>query len=217
MGTPLPRVLAKVWIDQDLGIARFQRAAYSPQALDERTPLLERAKFLAIFSSNLDEFFMKRMSVLRCGKTGDEQCPCFAEVLRQADSALKANMPADCYRDLIVPQLASYGILLRNWDDLTSAQQQEAGLYFESSLSPALTPLVIDPAHPFPFLSNLSTSLTFLLRDAQTGESIYARIKVPGVLKQWIPLSGGPCAGRIASSSLSTKSFAATRTASMAE
>jgi polyphosphate kinase len=184
LNTPLSGALTKVWIDRDLGWLDFNERVLA-EALDERTPLLERAKFLAIFSSNLDEFFMKRMSVLRCGKTGEEQA-----LVRQVRDKLipMLRRQADCYRDVIVPQLASHGIWLRNWDDLTPAQQHEAALYFESGLSPALTPLVIDPAHPFPFLSNLSTSLTFLLRDAQTGESIYARIKVPGVLKQWIPL-----------------------------
>ena len=184
LNTPLSGALTKVWIDRDLGWLDFNERVLA-EALDERTPLLERAKFLAIFSSNLDEFFMKRMSVLRCGKTGDEQA-----LVRQVRDKLipMLRRQADCYRDVIVPQLAGHGIWLRNWGDLTPAQQQEAALYFESGLSPALTPLVIDPAHPFPFLSNLSTSLTFLLRDAQTGESIYARIKVPGVLKQWIPL-----------------------------
>jgi polyphosphate kinase len=186
LNAPLSGALTKVWIDRDLGWLDFNERVLA-EALDERTPLLERAKFLAIFSSNLDEFFMKRMPVLRGGKTGDEQA-LFREVRDKLIPMLRRQ--ADCYRDVIVPQLAGRGIWLRNWDELTPAQQQEAGLYFESSLSPALTPLVIDPAHPFPFLSNLSTSLTFLLRDTQTGESIYARIKVPGgVLKQWIPLS----------------------------
>ena len=191
LNTPLSAPLTQVWIDRDLGWLDFNERVLA-EALDERTPLLERAKFLAIFSSNLDEFFMKRMPVLRGGKTADEQA-LFRQVRDKLIPMLRRQ--ADCYRDVIVPQLASYGIWLRNWDELTPAQQQEAALYFESSLSPALTPLVIDPAHPFPFLSNLSTSLTFLLRDEQTGESIYARIKVPGVLKQWIPLSAGLAPG----------------------
>ncbi len=184
LNAPLSGALTKVWIDRDLGWLDFNERVLA-EALDERTPLLERAKFLAIFSSNLDEFFMKRMPVLRCGKTSGEQ----ALVRRVRDKLIPAlHRQTDCYRNIIIPQLASHGIWLRNWDELTPAQQQEAALYFESSLSPALTPLVIDPVHPFPFLSNLSTSLTFLLRDTETGESIYARIKVPGVLKQWIPL-----------------------------
>ena len=211
LNTPLSEALTKVWIDRDLGWLDFNERVLA-EALDERTPLLERAKFLAIFSSNLDEFFMKRMSVLRCGKTGEEQ----ALVRQVRDKLIPAlRRQADCYRDVIVPQLASRGIRLRNWDDLTPDQQQEAALYFESSLSPALTPLVIDPAHPFPFLSNLSTSLTFLLRDAQTGESIYARIKFRACSNSGFR-SVRTSRREDASSSLSMKSFAATHTASMA-
>lgn len=79
-----------------------------------------------------------------------------------------------------------HGAFLRYWSEMTPRQQEEASSYFDSQLSPALTPLVIDPVHPFPFLSNLSTSLVFRVRDVAKGESMFARVKVPGVLKQWI-------------------------------
>src|ERR1019366_5657998 len=117
-------------------------------------------------------------------------------------SAVFAKSCSQCWLDRpnanrrnIVPELARRGVFLRRWDELTTAQQEEAEQYFETSLSPALTPLVIDPAHPFPFLSNLSTSLTFVLRDPSGSELIHARIKVPSVLKQWVPLSTGVAAG----------------------
>src|ERR1700723_456267 len=108
----LPQPLTSVWLDRDLSWLDFNERVLA-EALDERTPLLERAKFLAIFSSNLDEFFMKRMSVLRCGKTGEEQA-----LLRQVRDKLVPALrrQADCYRDVVVPQLASHGIWLRNWD-----------------------------------------------------------------------------------------------------
>jgi polyphosphate kinase len=96
---------------------------------------------------------------------------------------------SDCYRRHIIPGLAGHGIGLRRWTELTPAQQEEARSYFEANLSPALTPLVIDPVHPFPFLSNLSTSLTFQLREPGRGGSMYARVKVPGGLTQWVPLA----------------------------
>src|SRR5450432_908006 len=113
--------LSAIWIDRDLGWLEFNERVLA-EALDERTPLLERAKFLAIFSSNLDEFFMKRMSVLRCGKSAEEQ----ALVRQVRDKLVPAlRRQADCYRDVVVPQLASHGIWLRSWDDLTPAQQQE--------------------------------------------------------------------------------------------
>lgn len=91
----------------------------------------------------------------------------------------------ECYRT-IVSELANHAIFLRKWDDLTPSQREEADRYFDSQVSPALTPLVFDPAHAFPFLSNLSTSLAFLLYDEE--EVMYARVKVPGVVKQWITL-----------------------------
>ncbi len=103
---------------------------------------------------------------------------------------------AECYRKIIIPGLADHGVFLRSWDDLTPAQQREAGKYFDSQLSPALTPLVIDPVHPFPFLSNLSTSLVFRLRDVPKDETMFARVKIPGVLKQWIFLESDLEPGR---------------------
>ena len=84
--------------------------------------------------------------------------------------------------------LAKHGVHLRRWDDLTAGQKLEASAYFDAHISPALTPLVIDPVHPFPFLSNLSTSLAFLLHDPERAERMYARIRVPAALRQWIRL-----------------------------
>jgi polyphosphate kinase len=185
LNASLPQTLSKVWIDRDVSWLDFNERVLA-EALDERTPLLERAKFLAIFTSNLDEFFMKRMAALRHGKTAEGQ----ALILRLRDKLIPMlRRQADCYRQTIIPQLAQHGIFLRRWDELTTAQKEEASRYFETGISPALTPLVIDPAHPFPFLSNLSTSLTFLLHDPVRKETIHARVKVPGVLPQWVPLT----------------------------
>ena len=128
---------------------------------------------------------MKRMSVLRYEESGEGR-----GLVRRIREKLipMLRRQAECYRGTIVPQLAQHGIALRRWDELTAGQREEAADYFDVSLSPALTPLVIDPVHPFPFLSNLSTSLTFLLRETGRSESIYARVKVPNVLKQWVAL-----------------------------
>src|SRR5271163_2522324 len=166
--------LSDVWIDRDLGWLDFNDRVLA-EALDKRTPLLERAKFLAIFTSNLDEFFMKRIAVLRQGESPAERSQ-FQQVRDKLIPMLQRQ--ADCYRLQIIPELAERGIALRNWDELTTSQRDEAGNYFDANLSPALTPLVIDPSHPFPFLSNLSTSLTFLVHDPGRNESIYARVKV---------------------------------------
>ncbi len=184
LNASLPTGLQPVWIDRDLSWLDFNERVLA-QSLDERTPLLERAKFLAIFTSNLDEFFMKREAVLRHGTT-DAQRTLLQQVREKIISSLQRQ--AECYRHVIVPGLAEHGVFLRPWSELTPHQQEEASKYFQSEVSPALTPLVIDPVHPFPFLSNLSTSLVFRLRDVARDESMFARVKVPGTLKQWVSL-----------------------------
>ena len=183
--------LSDVWIDRDLSWLDFNDRVLA-EAVDERTPLLERAKFLAIFTSNLDEFFMKRIAVLRETPTPER-----LKLLEQLREKLlpMLRQQAECFRDSIVPALAQHGISLRRWDDLTAGQKLEAGAYFDAHVSPALTPLVIDPVHPFPFLSNLSTSLAFLLRDPDQAEPMYARIKVPAVLRQWLRLQADVAPG----------------------
>jgi len=183
----VPATLSEVWIDRDLGWLDFNDRVLAA-ALDDRTPLLERVKFLAIFTSNLDEFFMKRISILRSEGTPD-RAGLIGRLRERLTESLQRQ--AECFRDRIVPELASHGVHLCKWDDLTPAQQEEAAKYFDYEISPALTPLVFDPAHPFPFLSNLSTSLAFLLHDPQLQTASYARVKVPAVLKQWIPVEVG--------------------------
>ena len=183
--------LSDVWIDRDLGWLDFNERVLA-EALDERTPLLERAKFLAIVTSNLDEFFMKRVAVLRKAST-PERVDLLKKVRERIVQCL--DRQAACFRDAIVPGLASHGVYLRKWDELTQAQQAEASAYFDSEISPALTPLVFDPSHPFPFLSNLSTSLAFLLTDPQ-GLTSYARVKIQSVLRPWIPVEADVPAGQ---------------------
>lgn len=184
LNTPLSKDLSDVWIDRDLSWLNFNKRVLA-EALDERTPLLEKAKFLAIFTSNLDEFFMKRVSVLRHG-SAERQSALLQELREKLLPMLREQ--ADCYRKTLVPGLAQHGVLLRRWNELTSRQQEEASDHFDSSISAALTPLVIDPEHPFPFLSNLSTSLTFRLQDPERADFMYARVKVPAVLKNWVSL-----------------------------
>jgi polyphosphate kinase len=192
LNASLSPAIAETWIDRDLSWLDFNDRVLS-EALDERTPLLERAKFLAIFTSNLDEFFMKRQAVIRLGASEAQHA--LAKQVRERLLPLLERQ-AECYRKIIVPRLAEHGIFLRYWSELTPNQQEEAGKFFDSQVSPALTPLVIDPVHPFPFLSNLSTSLVFRLHDVVKGESMLARVKIPGVLKSWIPLQADLEAGQ---------------------
>lgn len=179
--------LDAVWIDRDLSWLEFNRRVLD-EALDDSTPLLERAKFLAIFGSNLDEFFMKRIAVLR-----DRATPERAALLREIRARLlpMLRQQADCFLGSIVPELARHGVQLRRWDELTPAQQDEAHVYFDAQVSPALTPLAIHPTQPFPFFSHGSLSLAFVLHDPIRGESLDARVKVPAELPSWIALSVG--------------------------
>jgi polyphosphate kinase len=195
-------LLQHAWIDRDLSWLEFNRRVLH-EALDERTPLLERVKFLAIFTSNLDEFYMKRVGILR-GKAqaGDEHDP----RIRAADSrrhlaAIRESVigmlesQARCFSEVLVPALASHGIVLAHWDELGEAQKEEASCYFDANVSPALTPLGFDPAHPFPFMSNLSTNWGFTLRQPDSNETVPVRVKVPTILPQWVPLQAGVAAG----------------------
>ena len=177
--------LSELWIDRDLSWLDFNERVLA-EALDRRVPLLERAKFLAIFTSNLDEFFMKRIAVLRQSLTPQRQA-----LLHELNARLipALEKQAACFREEIIPGLASDGIFLRRWEELTNGQKEEANAFFDKQVSPALTPLLIHTGEAFPFLSNLSTSLVFPLDDVTSGgQRSYARVKVPGDLKHWIPL-----------------------------
>ncbi|HRC71029.1 MAG TPA: polyphosphate kinase 1 [Candidatus Competibacter sp.] len=170
-------LLAHAWIDRDLSWIDFNGRVLH-EALDERTPLLERLKFLAIFTSNLDEFYMKRVGLLSQKRLAEVREKVLAQLERQAR----------CYQDLL-PRLAEQGIFLAEWEQLTAAQREEAATLFDRDVSPALTPLGMDPAHPFPFMSNLSTNWGFILRNPETDEFVPVRVKIPTVLPSWIRLT----------------------------
>jgi polyphosphate kinase len=182
-----------VFLDRDLSWLEFNRRVLH-EALDARNPLLERLKFLAIFSNNLDEFFMKRLGLLKQRlastsnpATDSTELHQHQTRIRQAVLAMLAAQ-AEVYKETLLPDLARNGIHLLAWPDLSEPQRQAATHYFRKNVFPALTPLAVDPGHPFPFLSNLSTSLGILLRSPDSDERLFARVKVPGVFPQWVPL-----------------------------
>ena len=179
--------LAQIWIDRDLSWLDFNERVLA-EALDPRTPLLERAKFLAIVTANLDEFFMKRVAVLRPSLTPARE-KLLQEINLRVNKALQTQ--ALCFRDEIIPGLAKQRVFLSRWEDLTQAQQEEAETFFDAQVSPALTPLLIHRGESFPFLSNLSTSLVFRLDDEAQQQHAYGRVKIPGDLRKWIPLRAG--------------------------
>jgi polyphosphate kinase len=185
------------YLNRDLSWLEFNRRVLH-EALDERNPLLERVRFLGIFTSNLDEFFMKRAAALRrqaakgqLGPGADGRTPAqlLAQLRRTVIPMLKAQ--AECFGRSIRPQLAEHGIHLLRWEDLTSGEREAAGRYFDANIFPILTPLAVDPGSPFPFISNLSSSLGVVLHHPDRGENLFARVKVPEVSPKWVPVGGG--------------------------
>ena len=186
------------WLDRDLSWLEFNRRVLA-EALDERTPLLERLKFLGIFTSNLDEFFMKRVGAMRTRAYANGSQAAIEGYNAHVAGLRAALMPmlaerAECFERLR-EQLAEEGVRLANWDELSDAQRAELSVYFDAHVSPALTPLSLDPSHPFPFMSNLSLSWGFVLRDPVTGERIPVRVKVPPSIPQWLALRSDVPAG----------------------
>lgn len=173
--------LQDLWLDRDLTWLEFNRRVLA-EALDERTPLLERLKFLAIFTSNLDEFFMKRVAVLRVENTGTHTK--LLATLRAVIVDMVEQQRA-CFTALL-PRLEQHGIRLLGWKDLSGRQRIEATKFFQQNVLPALTPLVVDSAHPTPFLSNLSLSWVCRLREPGSEAPLYGRVKVATGLAPWI-------------------------------
>ena len=165
------------------------------EAIDERTPLLERLKFIAIFSSNLDEFFMVRVAGLKQqvdanvtklsadGLTPSEQLSRISDRLRPA-----VEEQHRLFEYTLRNRLVKEGIYLVDYVDLNQEQRAFLHCYFEDHIFPVLTPLAVDPSHPFPHISNLSLNLAVVVRDPETDTELFARVKVPQVLPRFIAL-----------------------------
>ncbi len=191
MGVPEDRYLSL-----ELSWLQFNRRVLT-EAIDERTPLLERVKFLQIVTSNLDEFFMKRVGGLKrqwiagVSISGILRQPPREQMVQIREAALPiVREQGLCFKEQIHPQLIEQGIHLLRWEELTNTEVSELETFFRKNVFPVLTPLSVDLGHPFPFISNLSTSFGVLLRspDYDEGE-LFARIKVPQVFPTWIRVS----------------------------
>ena len=186
-------LLRHAWTDRDMSWLEFNRRVLH-EAQDRRTPLLERVKFLAIFSSNLDEFYMKRVGSLHGLPTAPVEDASLIGDARTRLARIRAAVvdllaqQAACFRELC-GELSRNRIVLAEWEDLTEAQRAEASAHFDANVSPALTPLGFDPAHPFPFISNLSTNWGFVLRAPGTEDRLPVRVKSPTELPQWMSLT----------------------------
>ncbi len=166
-------------------------------AADPSLPLLERLKFLAIFASNLDEFYMVRVAGLKrrdemglSVRSADGLSP--REQLRRISERTQqiASRHARVFSDSVRPALADEGIVLVTWATLDDAERGELSTYFHEQVFPVLTPLAVDPAHPFPFVSGLSLNLAITVKHPDDGGQHFARIKVPDNVERFVELSG---------------------------
>ncbi|WP_017300040.1 polyphosphate kinase 1 [Nodosilinea nodulosa] len=177
------------------------------EALDPRTPLLERLKFLAIYSSNLDEFFMVRISgVMEQAEAGvhpntpDKTTPAKQLEIMRSHLIEQVRLQHQTFTQELLPALTEYGVYLQNYLDMTEEQTFYLRDYFEKRIFPVLTPLSVDPSHPFPRMSNLSLNLAVKVANPDTGIERFARVKVPSSLPRFVgmpePLctfQGEPC------------------------
>ncbi|NER83031.1 MAG: polyphosphate kinase 1 [Leptolyngbya sp. SIO1D8] len=184
----------KYYFNRELSWLEFNNRVLH-EAIDSRTPLLERLKFVAIYSSNLDEFFMVRVAGLMeqvsadvQTKTADGLAP--AEVMDAIRVHLRPKLQHQhqLFQHELRPELKQHGVFLLDYPDLNPAQQAYLQEYFEHQIFPVLTPLSVDPAHPFPRLSNLSLNLAVAVKNPETGIQKFARVKVPNNLPRFIGL-----------------------------
>jgi polyphosphate kinase len=188
-----------LYINRELSLLEFQRRVLE-EAWDETKPLLERIKFLAIFGSNMDEFFMVRVSGIRKmveahimeispdGMTPPDQLAAIRKLSQELLSEARQY-----YQRKLVPKLDKEGIHIIDYQKLNKTQKERADTYFKEVIYPVLTPLALDPGHPFPHISNLSLNLAIVIRDKKGNEK-FARLKVPDTLPRLLPIkrsSGG--------------------------
>ena len=198
--TPSALVAPEHYINRELSWIAFNQRVLA-QALNEHTPLLEQAKFSAIFSNNLDEFFMVRVASLKSQQeagvttlSDDGHTPLEQLEAIQAKLRPLLELQQQHYRHSLKRNLDEYGIQLIDYTRLNARQKDWADAYFRSAIFPVLTPLAVDPAHPFPFLSNLSLNVAALIRDPESGQQQFARVKVPQkILPRFVPIPTELC------------------------
>lgn len=188
-------VAQSIFLNRELSWLEFNSRVLH-EAEDERTPLLERLKFLSIFSTNLDEFYMVRIAALRrqvaAGvqlTTPDGLAP--RATLEAIDDRIRELLERRrrCLHDVLIPQLEKAGVKIVTIEDLSPEERATLDGYFESEVFPVLTPLAVDPGHPFPYISNLSLSLAVQVHDEGKGGEHFARVKVPRSLPRWVPIN----------------------------
>ncbi len=186
------------FLDRELSWLSFNQRVLDLARDAERVPLLERARFLAIFSSNLDEFFMVRIAGLKRRIAAGVAVPGASGILpRDLHEQMLTRIheltaeQSRVFREEVRPQLAAEGISIVEWDDLDESERHRMSTLFDERIYPILTPLAVDPAHPFPYISGLSVNIAVLLRDPVSGARQFARIKVPTNLDRFVTLGSG--------------------------
>jgi len=182
------------FLDREESWLRFNQRVLE-LAEDPSTPLLERVRFLSIFASNLDEFFMVRVAgrIRRMatglpveGASGLSPEAILNNTLETARELSLRH--AECFRRMVQPALGEHGIEILRWKELSASEQENLHQLFRERIYPVLTPLLVDPAHPFPYISGLSLSLAVMIADARTGTTMFARVKVPPLLPRFLAL-----------------------------
>jgi polyphosphate kinase len=185
---------ANRFLDRELSWLRFNQRVLE-LAEDRSLPLLERVRYLAIFTSNLDEFFMVRVAGLKrriaaglAVRAASGLMP--LEVLEHIWSVSRdlSLRHARLFREEIIPELREHEIELVRWDDLDREEQKQTKRFFRDRVFPVLTPLAVDPAHPFPYISGLSLNLAVLIQNPKTGKEHFARVKVPPIFDRFVAL-----------------------------
>jgi polyphosphate kinase len=179
-------------IDRELSWLAFNERVLE-LAEDSSNPLLERCRFLAIFSSNLDDFFMIRVATLKrkleSGVTkkntaGFTPSELMAEISKRTQELIARQ--TKCFQTDIFPKLAQNGIEITDWESLSEDEKSYINKIFTNKIFPVLTPLAVDPSHPFPYISGLSLNLAVLVKQPETNEELFARVKVPASLPRFI-------------------------------
>lgn len=191
-----PKLPADRFSERELSWLSFNNRVLDLARDSLRIPLLERAKFLAIFSSNLDEFFMVRIAGLKRRIDAGVAVPSITGMMpRELHDAILArthelvDAQAQVFQEQILPELTANGVELLHWDQLTEDEKQKMHTLFTERIFPVITPLAVDPSHPFPYISGLSLNVAVLLANPQSGMRQFARIKVPSVLDRLIRLA----------------------------
>jgi polyphosphate kinase len=167
-------------------------------AEDATLPILERTKFLAIFASNMDEFFMVRVAGLKRRiatgiavptPAGRKPREVLENIWQRAHTLQRRH--AQIFRDEVMPELQRDGITLLDWRDLSPSEKDQLDQFFDDQVFPVLTPLAVDPSHPFPYISGLSLNLAIVVRNPDSGADLFARIKVPPLLPRFVAVGSG--------------------------